>query len=95
MDSLGKDTRDITRSIIIKQNKFLTDLAVVPIFGIQKDGEEQFYDIFSNALYFSGLEPTRKKQEEGAYLLLTTTVNKYNAQLETDRLLTKHLLMQI
>ena len=33
---------------------------------------------------FSGLEPTRKT------LLLTTTENKYNAQLEADELLTKH-----
>ena len=60
MDSLGKDTWDITRSMIIKQNKFLTDIAVVPIFGVQKDEEEKIYDIFSNALYFSGLEPTKK-----------------------------------
>ena len=90
MDSLGTETRDITRSMIIKQNKFLTDIAVVPIFGVQKEEEEKFYDIFSNSLYFSGLEPTRKTQEDGKYLLLTTTANKYNAQLEADRLLSKH-----
>ena len=79
MDSLGTETKDITRSMIIKQNKFLTDIAVVPIFGVQKEGEEKFYDIFSNSLYFSGLEPTRKTQEDRKYLLLTTTANKYNA----------------
>ena len=90
MDSLGTETRDITRSMIIKQNKFLTDIAVVPIFGVQKEEEEKFYDIFSNFLYFSGLEPTRKSQEDGKYLLLTTTANKYNAQLEADILLSKH-----
>ena len=46
--------------MIIKQNTFLTEVAVVPIFGVQKDEEEKFYEILSNALYFSGLEPTRK-----------------------------------
>ena len=60
------------------------------MFDVQKDEEEKYYDIFSNTLYFSGLEPTRKTQEEGKYLLLTTTVNEYNVQLEADRLLTKH-----
>ena len=37
------------------------------------------------------MELTRKTQEEGKYLLLTTTTTQYNAQLEVDRLLTKHL----
>ena len=68
--------------------------SVVPTFGVQKEEENKFYEIFSNALYFSGLEPTRKTQEERKYLLLTTTANKYNAQLEVDRLLTKHLKIQ-
>ena len=76
--------------MIIKYNIFLTEVVVVPIFGVQKEEEDKLYEIFSNALYFSGLEPTRKTQEEGNYQLLTTTANKYNAQLEADRLLTKH-----
>ena len=76
--------------MIIKQNILLIEVVVVPIFGVNEDEEPQFYEIFSNALYFSGLEPTRKTQEEDKYLLLTTTANKYNTQLEADRLLTKH-----
>ena len=91
MDSLGQDKIDITRSVIIKQNTFLTEVTVVPMFDVNKDEEVKFYEIFSNALIFSGLEPTRKTQEEGKYLLLTATTNKYNAQLEVDILLTKHL----
>ena len=65
MDSLGQDKRDTTRSMIIKKNTFLTEIAVVPISGVQKEEESNFYEIFSNVLYFSGLEPTRKTQEEG------------------------------
>ena len=78
MDSLDQDKRDTTRSMIIKQNIFLMEVAVVPIFGFNKDEEVKFYDIFSNALYFSGVEPTRKTQEEGKCLLLKTAANKYN-----------------
>ena len=36
------------------------------------------------------MELTRKTQEDGKYLLLTTTDNKYNAQLEVDILLIKY-----
>ena len=90
MDSLDQDKGDTTRSMIIKQNTFITKVAVVPIFGVNKNEEAKFYEIFSKALYFSGVEPTRKTQEEGKYLLLTTTASKYNTQLEADRLLTKH-----
>ena len=68
----------------------MTDIQVVPIFGVLKDEEAKFYDIFSKVLYFSGLEPTRKTQEEGKYQSLTTTSNKYNVLLEIDRLLTNH-----
>ena len=63
MNLLAKDTRDITISVIIKQNNALTDIAVVLIFGVQKDEVEKSYDIFSNAFYFSGLEPIRKTQK--------------------------------
>ena len=65
MDSLGQEKRDISRSMIIKQNTFLTEVTVVPIFCVHKDEEAKFYEIFSNALYFPGLEPTWKTQEEG------------------------------
>ena len=60
MDSLGQEQGNLTRSMIIKQNTFLREVVVVPIFGVQKDEEEKFYKIFSNALYFSGLEPISK-----------------------------------
>ena len=77
--------------MIIKQNTFLTDIVVVSIFGVLKEEEEKCYDIFLNSSYFLGLEPIRKTQEEGKYLLLTATTNKYNAQLEADRLLSKNI----
>ena len=51
MVSLGQDKRDITRLMIIKHNTFLMEVSVVPIFGVQKEEESNFYEIFSNALY--------------------------------------------
>ena len=66
MDSLGQEKRDISRSMIIKQNTFITEVAVVPIFGVNKNEEAKFYEIFSNALYFfwrrTNKENTRRRK---------------------------------
>ena len=71
MDSLGTETRDITRSMIIKQKRFDRHCGGSNIRRTKgRRGKK---------LYFTGLEPTRKTQEDGKCLLLTTTTNKYNA----------------
>ena len=52
--------------------------------------KQNFTKSFLTHYIFSSVEPIRKTQEEGKYLLLTTTASKYNTQLEADRLLTNH-----
>lgn len=64
IDSLGSGTKHVTRSMIIQQNKCLTDIVVIPIFGVQRDEEDKFYDNFSKVLYFTGLH---KKKENNYY----------------------------
>ena len=60
IDSLGSGTKHVTRSMIIQQNKWLTDIVVIPIFGVQKDEEDKFYDKFSKSTLLY-----RITQEEG------------------------------
>ena len=67
MDSLGSGTKGVTSSISLSR-KCLADIAVVPIFRIQKDEEDKFYEIFSKSLYFKGLQSTRKTQEIGKHM---------------------------
>ena len=60
IDSLGSGTKHVTRSMIIQQNKCLTDIVVIPIFLVQKDEEDKFYDKFSKSTLLY-----RITQEEG------------------------------
>ena len=67
----GKDTM---KHIIMQQNKFIEEMAIVVIQGIDHKKEDEVKDLFSKALNFTGMERTRKF-EEGRYLLITTKLN--------------------
>ena len=68
IDSLGSGTKHVTRSMIIQQNKCLTDIVVIPIFGVQRDEEDKFYDNFSK--YSTLQDYTRRRK--------ITTINNHN-----------------
>ena len=70
MNSLGQEKRNITRSMIIKQNTFLMEVAVLSIFGVYKDEEETFYEIFSNALYFFWLRTNKENTRRRKVLII-------------------------
>ena len=67
-------------------------MVIVPVTGITKDGKDEVEKILSRSLCITGIEATRKSKEDGRYLLLTTNVNKANAQREVDNLLGKYYL---
>ena len=88
---LDRQTNERTiREIIIQQNIYLAEMAIVPVTGITKDDKEEVETILSRSLYITGIEATRKSKEDGRYLLLTTNANKANAQREVDNLLGKY-----
>ena len=63
-------------------------MAIVPIVNISNKEKENVKKLFESSLYFSGLEPTRKKTEE-IYLLITNKSAINKAQNEVDNLLLK------
>ena len=88
---LDRETTERTiREIIIQQNIYLTEMAIVPVTSITKDDKEEVETILSRSLYITGNEATRKSKEDGRNLLLTTNANKANAQREVDNLLGKY-----
>ena len=70
LDSITQN--NTMREIIIQQNSFLDALKIVLVFGIMSKDKDQVQDILSKSLYFTGIEPTRKSEIEGKYLLVTT-----------------------
>ena len=82
----GKDTME---HIIMQQNKFIEEMAIVTIQGIYLEKEDEVKDLFSKSLSFTGMERTRKFKE-GRYLLITTKLQLHRAQQESDHLLRKY-----
>ena len=92
---LDKQTNQRTlREIILQQNIFLEEMAIVPITGLEEKDKQEVDAMLSRSLYFMGMEPTRKSREEGRYLLVTTKAKKLNAQREADNLLSKYYKKQ-
>ena len=81
---------DTMREIITQHNLFLNAIKVVPAFGRISKDKDQVKDIISKSLYFTGMEPTRKSDSEGKYLLVTTQNKLYCAQRDVDNLLGKY-----
>ena len=82
----GKGTM---KHIIMQQNKFIEEMAIVTIQGIDIEKEDEVKNLFSKSLSFTGMERTRKFKE-GRYLLITTKLHLHRAQLEVDQLLRKY-----
>ena len=88
---LDRQTNERTiREIIIQQNIYFVEMAIIQVTGITKDGKEELKIILYKSLYITGIKSTRKSHEERRNLLLTTNTNKSNAQRETNNLLGKY-----
>ena len=71
----GKDTM---KHIIMQQNKFIEEIVIVIIQGIDHEKEDEVKDLFGKSLSFTGMEITRKFKE-GRYLLITTKLHLHQA----------------
>ena len=79
-------TSTTIRRIILKQNIFLSDIAIVPINGILQKYEQKIMESFKRSTRFTAMEPTRKTSK-GRWILVTTIKNLYNARREVDVIL--------
>ena len=61
-------------------------MAIVPIFGVKLDEEDNVFELFSKEEFISEMEKTRKI-EDGKYLLISTEAKKSRSQVEVDSIL--------
>ena len=74
------------QNIIIQNNKFLNYLAIVSISDVKHEEADNVFAILSEAELISGMQKTRKSDDEN-FLLVTTTSKKYQTQVEADAFL--------
>ena len=55
---------------------FLSEIAIVPMTGLQETDKQEVDAMLSRSMYFMGMDPTRKSSKEGRYLLVTTKEKK-------------------
>ena len=72
--------------MILRQNIFLEELAIVLINGILQKDELKVIDCFKQSIDFIAMEPTRKSFE-GRWILVTTNRNLYDSRIEADNIL--------
>ena len=81
-------TDNTMRQIILTQNTFLSNMAIVPINGILQNNEPHVMESFKRSMSFTAMELTRKSSE-GRWFLITTTKHLYNARREANEILAK------
>ena len=59
------ENKNTMRNSIIENNKFLSNMAVVSVFGVTSDEEVKVYNIFSRTNYFTGLRKSQENKKKG------------------------------
>ena len=59
------ENKNTMRNSIIENNKFLSNMAVVSVFGVTSDEEAKEYNIFSRTTYFTGLRKRQENKKKG------------------------------
>ena len=67
-------------------------MAIIPIFGVKLDKEDNVFELLSKEEFISEMEKTRKT-EDGKYLLISTEAKISRSQAEVDSILDEFLRM--
>ena len=65
--------KDTMKNIIMQWNKFIEEMAIIKIQGINHEKENKVQELFSKLLSFTGIERI-KKYKEGRYVRITIKV---------------------
>ena len=73
------------RLMILRQNTFLEEKAIILINWISQKDEQKVMNYFKQSTNFTAMEPTQQSIE-WRWILVTTTKTLYNARVETDEI---------
>ena len=68
----GTTNKDIHKTIINKQNSFITDSSIIPIYDIKERDLKQFKKLIETAMYIQDIEVIHESTTKGKYFLITT-----------------------
>ena len=68
----GITNNNIYRTIIKKQNAFISDSSIIHIYEIEDRGVNKFRTLIHNSMYIQDIEETYESTSKGKYFLITT-----------------------
>ena len=83
----GTTNKDIHKTIINKQNSFITDSSIIPIYDIEERDLNKFKKLIETAMYIQDIEVTHESTTKGKYFLITTKSDYKKASIEAKDML--------
>ena len=83
----GITNKDIYKTIIKKQNAFIADSSIIPIYDIEERDIHKFKKLIETAMYIQDIEVTHESTTKGKYFLITTKSDYKKASSEAKDML--------
>ena len=78
---------DMYKTIIQKQNAFIKDNSIIPIYDINEEDVEKFEKLIKNSKYIQDIEETNESTHKGKYFLITTKTDYRKAVIEVNEMI--------
>ena len=83
----GITRKDIYKTIIKKQNSFIADNSIIPIYDIEEHDLRKFKQLIETIMHIQDIELTHESTTNGTYVLITTNTDYKKATIEAKYML--------
>ena len=83
----GITNKDIYKTIIKKQNAFIADSSIIPIYDIEECDIQKFKQLIEQTMYIQDIESIYESTTKGKYFLITTKTDYKKASIEAKYVL--------
>ena len=84
MEFKASQHKDIYNTLIKKQNAFISDSSIIPIYEIEEGDVNKFKKLITNSTYIHDIEETYESTSKGKYFLITTKTDYGKALTEAN-----------
>ena len=82
------------QTIIKKQNAFISDSSIIPIYDIKERDVNTFKILINNSMYIQEIEETYESTSKGKYFLITTKTGYRKSLTEANDMI-KYIYLEI
>ena len=86
-DIQGITNNNICKIIIQKQNAFIRDNSIIPVYDIDEIDVGKFVKLINKSNYIQDIEPTNEAKQKGKYFLIITKADYRKAVVEVNDLI--------